>query len=224
MAIKLKEAGFEDFVILEQGNDVGGTWRDNHYPGCACDVQSALYSFSFEQNPNWSRMYAQQSEILDYLRHCAEKYDLKRHIRFNTHVAGAHFDEKRNQWTVETASSPEMWAYMQKHDLKPGEALDRDDLELPAFNTLTARVLISGMGGLSTPAYPNLPGLDAFEGKRFHSQDWDHQYDLKGKRVAVIGTGASAIQFVPELAKEVARLDLYQRTPPWIMPKPDRAM
>ncbi|MGQ7273275.1 flavin-containing monooxygenase [Marinobacter sp. V034] len=224
MAIKLKEAGFEDFVILEQGNDVGGTWRDNHYPGCACDVQSALYSFSFEQNPNWSRMYAQQSEILDYLRHCAEKYDLKRHIRFNTHVAGAHFDEKRNQWTVETASSPEMWAYMQKHDLKPGEALDRDDPELPAFNTLTARVLISGMGGLSTPAYPNLPGLDAFEGKRFHSQDWDHQYDLKGKRVAVIGTGASAIQFVPELAKDVARLDLYQRTPPWIMPKPDREM
>lgn len=224
MGIKLKEAGYEDFVILEQGSDVGGTWRDNHYPGCACDVQSALYSFSFEQNPNWSRMYAQQGEILDYLRHCAEKYGLMRHIRFNTHLATAHFDDQRNLWKLETADSPVLWAYMQKHDLKPGDTLDLNDPDLPAFEALEANILVSGMGGLSTPAYPSIEGLDRFKGKMFHSQDWDHGYDLKGKRVAVIGTGASAIQFVPEVAKEAARVDLYQRTPPWVMPKPDRPM
>lgn len=224
MGIKLKEAGYEDFVILEQGNEVGGTWRDNHYPGCACDVQSALYSFSFEQNPNWSRMYAQQSEILAYLRHCAEKYGLMQHIRFNTHLAAAHYDEQRNLWKLETADSPALWTYMQNKGLKPGDALDVNDPELPQLEAMEANVLVSGMGGLSTPSYPNINGLDQFKGKMFHSQDWDHSYDLKGKRVAVIGTGASAIQFVPELAKQAARVDLYQRTPPWVMPKPDREM
>lgn len=224
MAIKLKETGFNDFVILEQADDVGGTWRDNHYPGCACDVQSALYSFSFEQNPNWSRMYAQQQEIYDYLRHCAQKYDLLSHIRFNCHLASAHFDERRHSWTLETGNSPDIWAFMKKRGIKPGEKLDRTDPELPAFEKIETHILISGMGGLSTPAYPNLPGVETFGGKMFHSQDWDHDYDFKGKRVAVIGTGASAIQFVPEVAKEAAQLDLYQRTPPWIMAKPDRVM
>ncbi|SDW83966.1 flavin-containing monooxygenase [Marinobacter mobilis] len=222
MAIKLKQAGYNDFVILEQSDDIGGTWHENHYPGCACDVQSALYSFSFEQNPNWTRMYAQQQEIKAYLKHCAEKYGLSGHIRLNTHVAGARFDERRQGWTLETCDSPALWQYMQDKGVKPGDTLNRKDKALPAFETLEAQVVVSGMGGLSTPAYPEIKGIDTFTGKSFHSQDWDHDYDFKGKRVAVIGTGASAIQFVPEVAKEAGQLDLYQRTPPWIMPKPDR--
>ncbi|MBW0147977.1 flavin-containing monooxygenase [Marinobacter arenosus] len=222
MGIKLKEAGYNDFVILEQSDDVGGTWHENHYPGCACDVQSALYSFSFEQNPNWSRMFARQQEIKEYLRGCAEKYGLMEHIRLNTHVAGAHWDDQRAQWTVETCDSPTLWAYMQDKGLKPGDTLDRSDKALPSFERFRADIVVSAMGGLSTPAYPAIKGIETFTGKSFHSQDWDHGYDLRGKRVAVIGTGASAIQFVPEVAKEAARLDLYQRTPPWIMPKPDR--
>ncbi|MCH8498425.1 MAG: NAD(P)/FAD-dependent oxidoreductase [Marinobacter sp.] len=222
MGIKLKEAGYDDFVILEQSDDVGGTWHENHYPGCACDVQSALYSFSFEQNPNWSRMFAQQHEIKAYLKHCAEKYGLTQHIRLNTHVAGARYNEKANSWTVETCDAPALWNYMQTKGVKPGDTLNRKDKDLPAFATLKAQIVVSGMGGLSTAAYPDIKGIETFTGKSFHSQDWDHQYDLKGKRVAVIGTGASAIQFVPEVAKDAAQLDLYQRTPPWIMPKPDR--
>ncbi|MEC7815920.1 MAG: NAD(P)/FAD-dependent oxidoreductase [Pseudomonadota bacterium] len=224
MAIKLKEAGFHDFVILEKNDDIGGTWHENQYPGCACDVQSALYSFSFEQNPNWSRMFAQQPEIKAYLKHCAEKHGLLDHIRFNTHVAGAHWDQQNGRWALDTCDSSALWAYREKRGLNPGDALDRSDPELPAFESLQATVLVSGMGGLSTPAYPDIPGLESFTGKSFHSQDWNHEYDFRGKRVAVIGTGASAIQFVPEIAKTVAHLDLYQRTPPWVMPKPDRAL
>ncbi|WP_166256599.1 flavin-containing monooxygenase [Marinobacter salicampi] len=224
MGIKLKEAGFTDFVILEQSDDVGGTWHENHYPGCACDVQSALYSFSFEQNPNWSRMFAQQKEIKAYLKACAEKYGLMAHIRLNTHVAGARFNEAGQSWTIETVDGPSLWQYMKKRGLNPGDQLDRSDTELPEFQQFESSIVVSGMGGLSTPAYPNIKGLETFTGKSFHSQDWDHDYDLKGKRVAVIGTGASAIQFVPEVAKGAVRLDLYQRTPPWIMPKPDRSI
>lgn len=222
MAIKLKEAGYDDFVILEQSDDIGGTWHENHYPGCACDVQSALYSFSFEQNPNWSRMFAQQPEIKAYLKHCAQKYGLTDHIRLNTHLAGAHYNERSQSWTLETCDSPALWQYLQDKGLKPGDALDRSDEALPAFERFEAQVVVSGMGGLSTPAYPDIKGIETFTGKAFHSQDWDHDYDFSGKRVAVIGTGASAIQFVPEVAKGAAQLDLYQRTPPWIMPKPDR--
>ena len=196
MGIKLKEAGIESFTILERANDVGGTWRDNNYPGCACDVQSHLYSFSFEPNPNWTRMFARQPEIKAYLQHCARKYALLPHIRFDSEVVRAEYDEAAAMWTVTT---------------RKGE-LHR------------ANVLVSGMGGLSTPAYPTLKGLENFKGKTFHSADWDHGYDLAGKRVAVIGTGASAIQFVPKVAEKVARLDLYQRTPVWIIPKPDRAI
>ncbi|SFF32725.1 Predicted flavoprotein CzcO associated with the cation diffusion facilitator CzcD [Fontimonas thermophila] len=194
MGIALKKAGIESFTILERAQSVGGTWRDNHYPGCACDVQSHLYSFSFEPNPDWTRMFAQQPEIKAYLERCAEKYGLLPHIRFGAEVVQARYDETARLWTVTT----------------------RDGRSFPA------RVLISGMGGLSTPAYPDLPGLDRFKGKAFHSAEWDHAYDLTDKRVAVIGTGASAIQFVPQIQRQVARLDVYQRTPPWIMPKPDR--
>jgi len=194
MGIALKKAGINDFAILEKADDVGGTWRDNHYPGCACDVQSHLYSFSFEPNPNWTRMYAPQPEIKKYLQHCARKYGLLGHIQFGQQVKQAVYEEDYKLWRIETA----------------------------AGKTLTARVVFSGMGGLSTPAYPNIKGLNKFKGVKFHSQDWQHDYDLAGKRVAVIGTGASAIQFVPQIVPKVAHLDLYQRTPPWIMPKPDR--
>jgi cation diffusion facilitator CzcD-associated flavoprotein CzcO len=196
MGIKLKEAGIDSFTILERANDVGGTWRDNNYPGCACDVQSHLYSFSFEPNPNWTRMFARQPEIKAYLQHCAQKYALLPHIRYDSEVVRAEYDEAAAMWTVTT---------------RKGEVH-------------RANVLVSGMGGLSTPAYPTLKGLETFKGKTFHSADWDHGYDLAGKRVAVIGTGASAIQFVPKVAEKVARLDLYQRTPVWIIPKPDRAI
>ncbi len=194
MGIALKKAGINSFTILEKADDVGGTWRDNHYPGCACDVQSHLYSFSFEPNPNWSRMYAPQPEIKKYLQHCARKYGLLSHIQFGQQVKQAVYEEDYKLWRIETA----------------------------AGKTLTARVVVGGMGGLSTPAYPNIKGLNKFKGVKFHSQDWQHDYALEGKRVAVIGTGASAIQFVPQIVPKVAHLDLYQRTPPWIMPKPDR--
>lgn len=194
MGIRLKQEGIESFTLLERGDEVGGTWRDNHYPGCACDVMSHLYSFSFEPNPNWSRMFAPQPEIKAYLRHCAQKYDLMPHIRFGAEVTEARFDELTALWRVST----------------------RDG------RRFTARVLISGMGGLSNPAFPDLPGLDGFQGEQFHSANWNHDYDLRGKRVSVIGTGASSIQFVPHVAARAAQLDLYQRTPPWILPKPDR--
>lgn len=194
MAIKLREAGIEDFQILERGSDVGGTWRDNHYPGCACDVQSHLYSFSFEPNPDWTRMFARQPEIRAYLEKCADKYDLRRHIVFGANVQTARYDDASASWTVTTADG----------------------------RSFKAQVLVSGMGGLSNPAMPNVKGLEKFKGKAFHSAHWDHSYDLAGKKVAVIGTGASAIQFVPQLQKLAGRVDLYQRTAPWIMPKPDR--
>ncbi len=195
MAIKLKQAGMNDFVILEKAADVGGTWRDNNYPGCACDVQSHLYSFSFEPNPDWSRMFSPQPEIHAYLRHVADKHALRPHIEFSSEVTQARWDESEHLWRLRTADG----------------------------RSFAARVLVSGMGGLSRAAYPaDIKGLENFHGKTFHSQQWDHAYRTEGKRIAVIGTGASAIQFVPQLQKSAARVDLYQRTPPWIMPKPDR--
>lgn len=196
MAIGLKQQGGKNFLILEKDEGVGGTWRVNHYPGCACDVQSHLYSFSFAPNPNWSRMFAPQAEIREYLRHCADQYGLWPHIRLSTALSRAQWDESAQLWRLRDSDG--------RH--------------------YSARVLISGMGALSIPAYPDIPGADRFRGKRFHSQHWDHQFDLRGKRVAVVGTGASAIQFVPQIQPLAERLDLYQRTAPWILPKPDRAM
>ena len=195
-AIRLKQQGFEDLIVLERADEVGGTWRDNHYPGCACDVQSHLYSFSFESNADWTRMFARQPEILAYLKHCASKYDVRRHVRFNRNVTRMAWDDAAEHWTVETALG-ETW---------------------------TANNVVSGLGGLSTPAIPDIDGLDDFAGPVFHSADWKHDIDLRGKRVAVIGTGASAIQFVPQIAPQVETLNLFQRTPPWIVPKPDRAI
>lgn len=193
MAIKLKQAGMHDFVILERGDDVGGTWRDNHYPGAECDIPSHLYSFSFEPNPRWSKSYPVQSELLAYQQHCARKYGLMPHLRLSANVASARYDEASHSWTVRTEDG----------------------------RLFVASVLICGMGGLSNPAYPKVEGLECFAGEQFHSATWRHDVDLRGKRVAVIGSGASAIQFVPQIVDQVAHLDYYQRTPPWVMPKPD---
>ncbi|MDF3834700.1 NAD(P)/FAD-dependent oxidoreductase [Cupriavidus basilensis] len=194
MAIRLKQSGRHDFAIFEKAAAVGGTWRDNHYPGCACDVQSHLYSFSFAPNPDWSRMFSPQPEIRAYLERCTDQFRLRPHLRLNHELRRAAWDEAGGTWQLEMADG----------------------------KRVRARVLVSGMGGLSRPAYPDIPGLDRFRGEAFHSQHWNHGYALAGKRVAVIGTGASAIQFVPQIAPQVAHLDLFQRTPPWIMPKPDR--
>ncbi|HEX8819507.1 MAG TPA: NAD(P)/FAD-dependent oxidoreductase [Archangium sp.] len=195
MAIQLRKAGLEDFLLLEKAEDVGGCWRDNHYPGAACDVPSHLYSFSFEPKADWSRRFAPRAEILDYLRHCADKYGLRSRIRFGQEVSAARFDEASGVWEVSTAT---------------GELL-------------RTRVLISACGQLSRPAWPRLTGLERFEGPRFHSARWRHDVVLEGKRVAVIGTGASAIQFVPPVASRVQRLFLFQRSAPYVIPRPDRA-
>ena len=194
MAIKLTLAGYTNLTLLEKANRVGGTWRDNTYPGAACDVQSHFYSYSFEPKHDWSRKFGLQREILGYMEHCVVKYRLADHIRLNSEVQNAAFDDSNNQWTLTLAT---------------GERL-------------TASVLITATGQLNQPAWPKLDGLERFKGKMFHSARWDHDYDLTGKRVAVIGTGASAIQFVPEIAPRVKQLDLFQRSAAWVLPKPDR--
>ena len=191
--VQLREAGFHDFLILEKADRVGGTWRENTYPGAACDVPSHLYSYSFAPNPRWSRAYGEQAEILAYLERCADTFGLRPHLRFNHTVLDARFDEIGGVWHVHT---------------------DHGDF--------TARALMLGNGALHIPQLPNVPGLDRFKGTTFHSARWNHDYDFKGKRVAVIGTGASSIQFVPRIAKEVDKLHVFQRTPPWIVPKRDR--
>ncbi|WP_375738499.1 flavin-containing monooxygenase [Pseudomonas boanensis] len=195
LAIQLQKAGNHDFLILEKGSEVGGTWRDNSYPGAACDVPSHLYSFSFEPKVDWSRKFAPQAEIFAYQRHCADKYGLRRHIRFGCEVAGAEFDEASGLWQVHTQN---------------GERY-------------SARALVSACGQLNRPAWPRITGLEKFRGELFHSARWNHGYSLAGKRVAVIGTGASAIQFVPQIAPEVARLHLFQRSAPYVIHKADRA-
>lgn len=195
MAIALRKAGIEDFALLEKAGDVGGVWRDNAYPGAACDVPSHLYSFSFEPNPRWSRVFAPQAEILEYLRHCARRYDLLRHVRFQSEVASAAWDEAGQRWVVQ---------------LQDGQRL-------------AAQFLVSGTGQLSRPALPAIAGIESFAGPSFHSARWDHGVDLAGKRVAVIGTGASAIQFVPAIAGQVEALHVFQRSPSHMMPRPDRA-
>lgn len=196
MAIELRKAGVEQFLILEQASEIGGTWRDNHYPGCACDIPSQLYSYSFEPNPNWSRRYAPQREIQAYLQHCVRKYGLEPYLRLSQSVTSLQFDEQSDCWEALTQSG----------------------------QRYRARVVVSGMGALSRPALPDVPGLDRFQGTAFHSAEWRHDHDLRGKRVAVIGTGASAIQFVPQIAPQVAQLDVYQRSAPWVIAKADRPL
>ncbi|MET9261944.1 NAD(P)/FAD-dependent oxidoreductase [Amycolatopsis sp. NPDC004079] len=195
-AIQLEKAGIRDYVILEKADEVGGTWRDNSYPGCACDVQSHMYSFSYAQNPDWSRSFSPQPEIFDYLKGVADSYRLRDRIRFGVEITGAHWDEGERRWTIETKGGAEF----------------------------SAQFLVAGVGGLHIPQIPKLPGIAKFKGQTWHSAQWNHEFDLAGKRVAVVGTGASAVQFVPKIAPEVGELTLFQRTPPWIMPKPDHAM
>jgi len=196
-AIKLQEDGERDFVVIERGTDVGGTWRDNTYPGAACDVPSQLYSFSFARNPDWSSSYSPQPEIQAYLKKVAERSGTLDRFVFDASVKDAVWDDAAERWTVTTSSGPQQ-------------------------TTWSARTLISGAGGLSEPKMPEIDGLDTFQGELFHSAQWDHDTDLTGKRVAIIGTGASAIQIVPELHKVVGHLDVYQRTAPWVIPRNDR--
>jgi cation diffusion facilitator CzcD-associated flavoprotein CzcO len=190
MGIALQRQGV-DFLILEKADDVGGTWRDNSYPGCACDIPSHLYSFSFEPKPDWKHLFSLQDEIWDYLKGVTDKYGLRRYIVFNSLVDRAHWDDAEYRWHIFTADGQEY----------------------------IAQFLISGAGALHIPSVPDIEGSDEFRGPAFHSAEWDHSADLTGKRVAVIGTGASAIQIVPEIVDDVAELQLYQRTPPWVVPR-----
>ncbi|MBO0767419.1 MAG: NAD(P)/FAD-dependent oxidoreductase [Solirubrobacterales bacterium] len=196
-AIELKQRGFDDLLVLEKGADVGGVWRDNTYPGAACDVPSPFYSYSFEPNPYWPRRYSRQPAILEYVRKVADKYDLRRHIRLNREVLAASFDDTTNKWLLEVDHAG-------------------------AQESLVADVLVPAVGQLSRPAIPEIRGAERFAGPAFHSARWDHGVELEGKRVAVVGTGASAIQFVPELQRRAAHVSVFQRTPPYIVPRPDR--
>ncbi|GAA0269600.1 NAD(P)/FAD-dependent oxidoreductase [Streptomyces polychromogenes] len=194
-AVRLRREGITDFVVLERADSVGGTWRDNSYPGCACDVPSHLYSFSFAPNPDWPRTFSGQPAIRAYLEHVTDTFGLRPHIRFGHEVLMMRWDNEELHWEIDTSAG--------------------------AF---TADVVVSATGPLSDPKTPDVPGLDGFPGKVFHSARWDHDYDLSGKRVAMIGTGASAIQIVPAIAPRTERLTLFQRTPPWVMPRTDRAI
>ena len=195
LAIQLQKRGIDDFLVLEKAASVGGTWRDNHYPGAACDVPSHLYSYSFEPKTDWSRKFAPQAEIVAYIQHCVDKHQLAGKIRCNTEVASAEFEQASGLWRVIG---------------KDGEHY-------------LAQALVSACGQLNQPAYPRIPGLESFAGEAFHSARWNHAYDLAGKRVAVIGTGASAIQFVPEIVPKVQHLTLFQRSAAYVISKPDRA-
>ena len=193
MGIKLKEAGFDDFVILERSDGVGGTWRRHVYPGCACDVPSHVYQYSFELNPDWTRPYASQPEILTYLEGCAEKYGVLPYCRFNSEVTGATWQEDRGAWALALASG----------------------------DTLEANVVVSAVGMFNQLVWPNIPGITSFQGTMFHSALWDWDHDMTGETVAVIGSAASAVQFVPEVVKHAAQVYLFQRTANWVLPKPD---
>jgi cation diffusion facilitator CzcD-associated flavoprotein CzcO len=192
-AIKLREAGIDDFVILERADALGGTWRANTYPGCACDVPSHLYSYSFALNPEWSRFFAPQQEILSYLERVARESGAEERIVFNAEVMGARWDEAARRWHLDTAAGP-----------------------------VVAQSIVAASGPLSEPSIPDIKGLSSFKGTLFHSAHWDHGHSIAGERVAVIGTGASAAQFIPYVQREVAHLDVYQRTAGWIFPRNDR--
>lgn len=197
-AIKLQEDGENDFVVIEKAGDVGGTWRCNDYPGAACDVPSHLYSFSFAPNPDWTKAYSAQPEIQAYLRKVAATSGTLDRFRFETTVESAEWDEAAQVWRVRTTSAA-------------GE------------QTYTATTLISGAGGLSAPRLPDIDGIEGFLGEVFHSARWNHDVDLAGKRVAVIGTGASAVQIVPEIQPQVDHMDVYQRTAPYVLPRNERS-
>lgn len=192
-AIQLKRSGIENFVILDREDDLGGTWYVNHYPGLAVDVPTTTYSYFFEPNPNWSRLFSTGDEIKQYADEVADKYDVRRHIRFSTVVDGARWDEETNLWRVSLAND----------------------------EVLSTRYLITATGFLSQPKIPDIPGIESFDGRVIHTTEWQDDYDPAGKRIAVIGTGATAVQLIPELAKSAAELTVYQRTPIWVVPKID---
>ncbi|AJW42009.1 Cyclohexanone monooxygenase [Rhodococcus sp. B7740] len=192
-AIRLEQEGRSDFLIFERDTAVGGTWHVNTYPGAQCDIPSALYSFSFAPNPDWTRLYPLQPEIEAYLNDCTDRFGIRDRIRFRHEVLDATWNDEQAQWVVRTSEG-----------------------------TWSARILIGALGPFSEPATPDIEGLESFSGTVFHSAKWDHQHSAQGRRLAVIGTGASAVQFVPRLAPEAAHLTLFQRTPTWILPHPDR--
>ncbi|NHZ89037.1 NAD(P)-binding protein [Massilia sp. CCM 8733] len=194
-AVKLKQAGIDNFVILEKDAQFGGTWQVNTYPGCAVDIPSQVYSFSFAPNPHWTRRLASQSELLDYTRAIVRDFGLGPHLRLGVAYEGAQFEEEGGYWQVRTSAGP-----------------------------ISAKSVVSALGAMNRAAIPALPGIDTFAGTAFHSSRWNHDVDLRGKRVAVIGNGASAIQFIPKIAPIVAQLDVYQRTAQWIVPRHDRAI
>ena len=194
-AIKLREAGIHDFIVLEKSNELGGVWRENTYPGCACDVPSALYSYSFAPNPNWSRVFAEQAEIKAYLQQTARDYGVIPHIHMQQEMTDSAWDEQAKLWRITTAQQQ-----------------------------YQARFVIMACGPMHEPVYPKINGINDFKGTIFHSARWQHEIDLTGKRVAVIGSGASAIQFVPKIQPKVAKLVLFQRTPQWVLPKMDQTL
>ncbi|KQV04583.1 MULTISPECIES: NAD(P)/FAD-dependent oxidoreductase [unclassified Kitasatospora] len=191
--VRLRRAGITDFVILERADSVGGTWRDNSYPGCACDVPSHLYSFSFAPNPDWPRSFSGQPDIRAYLERVTDTFGLRPHLRFNAEVTELRWEQEHTRWRISTAAGD--W---------------------------TADAVVSASGPLADPQIPELPGLAEFPGKVFHSSRWDHDYDLTGKRVAMVGTGASAAQIIPQIQPKVGKLTVFQRTPAWVLPRRDR--
>jgi len=193
IAIRLKQQGIHDFVVLERAEDLGGTWRDNTYPGCACDVPSNLYSFSFAPNPDWSQTFSPQPEIWEYMRRVSREHGVEKHIRYGHEVTAARWDAQAELWSIETTAGG-----------------------------LTADMLFAGPGPLSDPKLPDIDGIDSFRGTIFHSARWNHEHVLDGERVAVIGTGASSIQLVPRIQPKVGTLHVFQRTPPWIVPHRNR--
>jgi cation diffusion facilitator CzcD-associated flavoprotein CzcO len=191
-AIELKRQGIDDFVILERADAVGGTWRDNTYPNVAVDIPSLTYQFSFEMNPNWSRLFAPGEEVWEYAEHCVDKYGLREHLRLGTEVTSATFDERSGVWKLRIGR-----------------------------RVVTARFVIAALGALTQPKAPDIPGVGAFRGTTVHTAQWDHELDLGGQRVGVIGTGATAVQLVPWIAERAEQLHVFQRTPIWVLPKAD---
>ena len=192
-AIELKRIGIDDFIILEKADDLGGTWRDNTYPGLTVDVASTSYSYGFAPKSNWSRLYAPGSEVKEYADECAEKFKIRDHIEFSKSVESASYDEENNLWVTKVSS---------------GE-------------TYTSRYLVSATGLFGPPKLPNIDGIETFSGHIMHTGAWDHEYDFSSKRVGIIGTGATAIQVIPEIVPIVEHLSVFQRTPIWLLPKPD---
>lgn len=198
MAIQLQQANINNFAILERDKEVGGCWRDNHYPGAACDIPSNLYSFSFAPNPNWSRAYSSSHEILDYIRSLVSGFELQRHIRFNTNVNDIKFDDSTGLWIIKT-----------------------DTKKTSKVKTLQARSVVIASGPLANCSFPNIPGLEDYKGHKIHSARWDHDFDFSNKKVALVGTGASAVQIIPELVQTAKHLTVFQRTPAWVLPRLD---